>query len=303
MTVDVVNSQNQKVGSVDVRDDVFGGRVKTDLIWESVTRQNASERRGTHATKVRGDVSGSGKKPWRQKGTGRARVGETRNPLWRKGGTVFGPQPRSYDYQLPKKVEKAALREALSQRLKDGDVIVVDALSVSEAKTKAAAAVFKGLGVSGKTLVARREARPDVQPGGAQRGRRASGAEQPRDGARRDGHGQGRGHARGDRTAAGGIGVMKLTDVIRRPLVTEKTTILREDGLTLVLQVATHANKMQIRRAVETLFGSKVADVRTTTMRGKIKRQGRFAGRRPDWKKAYVRLREGEKLPEFIEGA
>ena len=96
---------------------------------------------------------------------------------------------------------------------------------------------------------------------------------------------------------------MKLTDVIRRPLVTEKTTILREDGLTLVLQVAAHANKIQIRRAVETLFGSKVADVRTTTMRGKIKRQGRFAGRRPDWKKAYVRLREGEKLPEFIEGA
>lgn len=96
---------------------------------------------------------------------------------------------------------------------------------------------------------------------------------------------------------------MKLTDVIRRPLVTEKTTILREDGRTLVLQVATGANKVQIRRAVETLFGSRVAEVRTTTMHGKIKRQGRFAGRRPDWKKAYVRLREGEKLPEFIEGA
>jgi large subunit ribosomal protein L4 len=153
MTVDVVNSQNQKVGSVDVRDDVFGGRVKTDLIWESVTRQNASERRGTHATKNRALVSGSGKKPWRQKGTGRARVGETRNPLWRKGGTVFGPQPRSYDYQLPKKVEKGALRAALAQKLQNGDVIVVDALSVSEAKTKAAAAVLKGLGVTGKTLV------------------------------------------------------------------------------------------------------------------------------------------------------
>ena len=96
---------------------------------------------------------------------------------------------------------------------------------------------------------------------------------------------------------------MKPTDVIRRPLVTEKTTILREDGRTLVLQVAAGANKVQIRRAVETLFGSKVADVRTTTVRGKIKRQGRFAGRRPDWKKAYVRLRDGEKLPEFIEGA
>jgi large subunit ribosomal protein L23 len=96
---------------------------------------------------------------------------------------------------------------------------------------------------------------------------------------------------------------VKATDVIRRPLVTEKTTILREDGRTLVLQVAADANKVQIRRAVETLFGSKVADVRTTTVRGKIKRQGRFAGRRPDWKKAYVRLRDGEKLPEFIEGA
>ena len=96
---------------------------------------------------------------------------------------------------------------------------------------------------------------------------------------------------------------MKPTQVIRRPRVTEKTTILREDGRTLVLEVAAAANKIQIRRAVEALFGSKVADVRTTTVLGKIKRQGRFAGRRPDWKKAYVRLRDGEKLPEFIEGA
>ena len=106
MTLDVVNAQNQKVGSVDVRDDVFGGRVKTDLIWESVVRENASRRRGTHATKNRAAVAGSGKKPWKQKGTGRARVGEVRNPLWRKGGTVFGPQPRSYDYHLPKKGKK-----------------------------------------------------------------------------------------------------------------------------------------------------------------------------------------------------
>src|ERR671917_2891911 len=117
MTVDVVNSQNQKVGSIDLRDEVFGGRIKTDLIHESVVRANAAARRGTHATKNRAAVSGSGKKPWRQKGTGRARVGEIRNPLWRKGGTVFGPQPRSYDYDLPKKVEKGALREALAAKL------------------------------------------------------------------------------------------------------------------------------------------------------------------------------------------
>ena len=96
---------------------------------------------------------------------------------------------------------------------------------------------------------------------------------------------------------------MKLTDVIRRPLITEKTSILREDGRTLVFQVATGANKTEIRRAVETLLGSKVDSVRTTLAHGKVKRQGRFAGRRPDWKKAYVKLREGAKIPEFLEGA
>jgi large subunit ribosomal protein L4 len=149
MTVDVVNQQNEKIGSVDLRDEVFGGRIKTDLIHESVVRANAAERRGTHATKNRALVSGSGKKPWRQKGTGRARVGEIRNPLWRKGGTVFGPQPRSYDYQLPRKVEKGALRAALSVKLQDGAVIVVDALSVGDIKTKAAAEMLKRLGVDG----------------------------------------------------------------------------------------------------------------------------------------------------------
>ena len=91
MQIDVVNGNNEKVGAVELKDEVFGGRVKAGLIWEAVVQENASERRGTHATKNRAAVSGSGKKPWRQKGTGRARVGEIRNPLWRKGGTVFGP--------------------------------------------------------------------------------------------------------------------------------------------------------------------------------------------------------------------
>src|ERR687889_1372563 len=120
MKIDVVNAENQKVGSVDLNDDIFGGRIKADLIHESVVRANAAERRGTHMTKNRALVSGSGKKPWRQKGTGRARVGEIRNPLWRKGGTVFGPQPRSYAYELPKKVQRGALRAALAQKVQDG---------------------------------------------------------------------------------------------------------------------------------------------------------------------------------------
>lgn len=159
MTVDVVNAENKKVGTVAVSDEVFGGRVKTDLIHESVVRANAAERRGTHATKNRALVSGSGKKPWRQKGTGRARVGEIRNPLWRKGGTVFGPQPRSYEYQLPKKVEKGALRAALSAKIQGGSLIVVDALTAPAVKTKAAVGMLKAIGVTGKALLV--DVRPD----------------------------------------------------------------------------------------------------------------------------------------------
>jgi large subunit ribosomal protein L4 len=153
MQLDIVNGNNEKVGSVELRDEVFGGRVNASLIWESVVRQNASERQGTHQTKTRGMVSGTGKKPWRQKGTGRAQVGEARNPLWRKGGTVFGPQPRSYEYSLPRKVERGALRAALAARLQDGSVVVVDALTQAEVKTKTAAETLKRLGVNGKAVL------------------------------------------------------------------------------------------------------------------------------------------------------
>jgi large subunit ribosomal protein L4 len=139
MQIDVVNSNNEKVGALELSDDLFGGTVKSDLIWS--------------ATKNRALVSGSGKKPWRQKGTGRARVGEIRNPLWRKGGTVFGPMPRSYAYDLPKKVRRGALVAALAQKLGDGAVTVVDRLESSDQKTKTTAELLKRLGATGKTLV------------------------------------------------------------------------------------------------------------------------------------------------------
>ena len=153
MTLDVVNKDNQKVGSVDVADAVFSGPIKTDLIWESVVRQNASERRGTHKAKNRALVSGGGKKPYKQKGTGRAQAGSTRSPLWRHGGTVFPPQPRSYAYELPKKVERGALKAALMAKLRDGVIVVVDELSATEKKNKAAAELLKRLGATSRTLV------------------------------------------------------------------------------------------------------------------------------------------------------
>jgi len=158
MKVDVVNTDNKKVGSLELSDDVFGGRVNDALIWESVVHTNASARRGTHKTKNRANVAGSGRKPWKQKGTGRARVGSVRNPLWRHGGTVFGPQPRSYGFRLPGKVKRGAIVAALAQRIQDGALVVVDALSASETKTKAATELLKRLGADGKALLI------DVQP-------------------------------------------------------------------------------------------------------------------------------------------
>jgi large subunit ribosomal protein L4 len=158
MKLDVVNSDNKKVGSLELNDEVFGGRVNGSLIWESVVHTNAASRRGTHKTKNRANVSGSGRKPWKQKGTGRARIGSIRNPIWRHGGTVFGPQPRSYDFRLPLKVKRGAVVAALAARVQDGALVVVDELSATESKTKAASELLKRLGADGKALLI------DVQP-------------------------------------------------------------------------------------------------------------------------------------------
>jgi large subunit ribosomal protein L4 len=158
MKVDVVDIDNKKVGSLELNDEVFGGRVNDALIWESVVHTNASKRRGTHATKNRALVSGGGKKPYKQKGTGRPQVGSTRTPLWRHGGTVFGPQPRSYGFRLPGKVKRGAIVAALARRIQDGALVVVDSLTATESKTKAATELLKRLGADGKALLI------DVQP-------------------------------------------------------------------------------------------------------------------------------------------
>ena len=156
MTLDVVNAKNEKVDSVELSDDVFGGTVNTALIWESVVHQNATDRRGTHATKTRGRVRGSGRKLWRQKGTGRARVGDLRNPLWRAGGIVFGPQPRNYSYRLPKRMVRGGLRAALRQKIKDGALMVVDGpstLAIDEPRTQLVVERLDQLGISGRTVL------------------------------------------------------------------------------------------------------------------------------------------------------
>ncbi len=153
MQATVYNLAGEEVQRVELDEAVFGVTPNMAVIQQAVLRQQANARQGTHDTKTRSEVRGGGKKPWRQKGTGRARVGEIRNPLWRKGGTVFGPQPRSYEYELPKKVRLGALRAALAQKVQDGAIVVVDRLELAERKTKAASELLKRLGATGKTLV------------------------------------------------------------------------------------------------------------------------------------------------------
>src|SRR5215475_2637857 len=141
--IDVFDLGGQKVGSLELADEVFApSEVNEALLWEAVKHYGASLREGTAATKNRKLVAGSGKKLWKQKGTGRARVGSVRSPLWRHGGTVHGPQPRSYDYAFPRKKLLGALRSALASKLVDGTLVVVDSLELKEPKTKAYRAAF-----------------------------------------------------------------------------------------------------------------------------------------------------------------
>lgn len=152
-SVDVVNVENKKVSEIGLAPEVFGVKVNEHLLYEAVKQYRAGARRGTHMAKNRALVSGSGRKPWRQKGTGRARVGEIRTPLWRHGGTVFGPVPRDYSYAMPKKARTAALRSALSQRVREGALKVVDSFPVEVPKTKQLKGILERLGVAGKTVL------------------------------------------------------------------------------------------------------------------------------------------------------
>jgi large subunit ribosomal protein L4 len=136
-SVDIIDLTNKKVGTVDLADAVFGAPVNEALLYEAVRHYLAGKRRGTASTKTRHEVAGSGKKLWKQKGTGRARMGSIRSPLWRHGGTVHGPQPHSYAYKLPRKMQWGALRSALSAKLRDGELRVVSEFSISDVKTKA----------------------------------------------------------------------------------------------------------------------------------------------------------------------
>ncbi|RME68088.1 MAG: 50S ribosomal protein L4 [Nitrospirae bacterium] len=151
--VEVKDINNNVVGTVSLPESIFGVEVNEGLLHAAVVNYLANQRQGTHATKTRGMVKGGGKKPWRQKHTGRARHGSIRSPLWRGGGVVFGPQPRDYSYKMPKKQKRLALKAALSAKLQDGELIVVESLNINEPRTKKMVEVLKGLGINGHSVL------------------------------------------------------------------------------------------------------------------------------------------------------
>jgi large subunit ribosomal protein L4 len=149
----VFDKSGKPAAEVDMPESVFAYPDKGHLVYEAVVNYRANQRQGTAATKTRANVAGGGNKPWRQKGTGRARAGSTRSPLWRKGGTVFGPQPRDYSYELPKKARRNALRSVLSRKLADSLILVLSELDIKEPKTKEAAALLKAFHIDSALLV------------------------------------------------------------------------------------------------------------------------------------------------------
>ncbi|OAS86984.1 MULTISPECIES: 50S ribosomal protein L4 [Metabacillus] len=151
--VALLNQSGSNVGEIELNDSVFGIEPNQHVLFEAVIMQRASLRQGTHKVKNRSEVAGGGRKPWRQKGTGRARQGSIRSPQWRGGGVVFGPTPRSYSYKLPKKVRRLAIKSALSSKVVDNSIVVLEDLTLNAPKTKEMAAVLKGLSVERKALI------------------------------------------------------------------------------------------------------------------------------------------------------
>ncbi|WP_026486970.1 50S ribosomal protein L4 [Caldanaerobius polysaccharolyticus] len=151
--VPVYNVNAEQVGEIDLSDDIFGVEINVPVMHQAVVNYLANQRQGTHSTKTRGEVRGGGKKPWRQKGTGRARQGSIRAPQWIKGGVVFGPKPRDYSYRLPKKVKRLALKSALSSKVKDNEIIVLDELKLQQPKTKEIVKLLKNFNVDKKALI------------------------------------------------------------------------------------------------------------------------------------------------------
>src|SRR5574341_442437 len=254
---------------------LFDGTVNEDALHRAVVTYLANQRQGTHQTKTRHFVTGGNQKPWRQKGTGRARQGSTRAPHWRHGGVAFGPHPRDYRLGIPKKLRQLARKSALNARAREGALVVVDPLAFEKPKTKALAELLVKVGVADRKVVvltAGSEAAHNVY---------LSGRNIP------------------------GVHVTRFADATAYeilwadPVVTEQSSAAYAARKEYAFKVHPEATKPQIKAAIEALFKVTVTDVRTLVVRAKRRTYGRYQGVRPSWKKAIVTLKDGDAIQVF----
>ncbi len=301
--VTVYNMEGNEVGTMELNDAVFGVEVNEHLVHLAVVRQLANNRQGTQKAKTRSEVSGGGRKPWRQKGTGHARQGSIRAPQWTGGGVVFAPVPRDYEVKMNKKERRAALKSALTSKVQDNKLVVVDALTLADVKTKEMQKVLTNLkaekalvitATDDKNVILSARNITDVQTATPIHQRIRCYEPQHRN--------------RNQRCCSihrGGICIMadiKYYDVIKKPVITEKSmNAMAEKKYTFL--VHPEANKSQIKEAVEKMFeGTKVKSVNTMNMDGKKKRRGMTVGKTAKTKKAIVALTEDSKDIEIFEG-
>jgi large subunit ribosomal protein L4 len=276
---------------------VFGGPVRVPLVHQAVVRELAARRTGTHDTKGRSEVSGGGRKPWKQKGTGRARQGSIRATQWKGGGKPFGPTPRSYDKRMPSEMRRAELRESLSARIAAGGLAVVEKLGLNEPRTKALTTRLRALGSSRRRRCSWCQAEPHAGPGCSQR----AVAQVETLTTSVSSHAQRSCVFEQAALPSEGAQVMKDPGRCWCARSRPRRAWQKEDLNVVTFEVATGANKRRFARRWK-IFGVKVASVRTASREGKWKRMGRFEGRRRGWKKAVVTLAPGHKI-ELVEGA
>ena len=258
--VDVYDLKGKKVSDIELQDSVFGITPNENIVHSVLVNYLANQRQGTQSTKTRSEVSGGGKKPWRQKGTGRARQGSTRAPQWIKGGIALGPKPRSYKYTVNKKERRLAIKSILSSKVLEKELTVVDKLEVKEIKTKTMADALKNLKVEGKTLIVLPENNKNVLMSSR--------------------------NIEGVKTiVANNINVFDLLKYTNLILSVDE---LQQGKYTF--KVNLKATKVEIAKAVEKLFEVKVLKVNTMKVQGKEKRVGYHLGKTSDWKKAIVTI-------------
>ncbi len=296
-------------GTVNLDAGAFTARFNMPLVHESVRAELAARRRGTASTKTRGQVRGGGEKPWRQKGTGRARAGSNRSPIWTGGGIVFGPSPRKYTFKINRKERRAALRSALSLHAERDSLAVFDAGAFDAPSTAQAVGLLNDWAPAEPVLIVlgeeeaaagksfRNLRRTEAIPVTARRrGRHRRGGVA----ARLRGRAPGAGRAGGRAHAGQGPGgrLMETTQVIIRPVISEKTFALAEVGK-YTFRVHDNAHKTEIRQAIESLFEVKVQEIRTAWVKPKPKRRGYTSGQSRKWKKAMVQVAPGQTIPIF----